>query len=86
MQLIKEMERMPNFKIAFFTNVEHKENFRNKKSKQYIKCALPLNRKKTQKKKDRNAYNEQKTFINNPINIPVPRTIFFFSPNSTLAI
>ena len=38
------MGYMSNFKIAFFTKVEYKENFRNKKSKQYIKCALPLNR------------------------------------------
>ena len=28
---------MSNFKIAFFTKVECKENFRKKKSKQYIK-------------------------------------------------
>ena len=66
---------MSNFKIAFFTKVEYKENFRNKKSKQYIKGALPLNKKK---KEDKNAYGEQKAFINNPINIPVPKTNFFF--------
>ena len=66
---------MSNFKIAFFTKVEYKENFRNKKSKQYIKGALPLNNKK---KEDKNAYGEQKAFINNPINIPVPKTNFFF--------
>ena len=29
-------------KIAFFTKAEYKENFRNKKSKQCNKCALPL--------------------------------------------
>ena len=40
---------MSNFKIAFFTKVEYKENFRNKKSKQYIKGALPLNKKKKKK-------------------------------------
>ena len=42
---------MSNFKIAFFTKVEYKENFRNKKSKQYIKGALPLNKKIKKKKK-----------------------------------
>ena len=42
---------MSNFKIAFFTKAEYKENFRNKKSKQYIKGALPLNKKKKKKKK-----------------------------------
>ena len=36
------MECMSNFKLAF-TKVEYKEHFRNKKSKQYIKGALPLN-------------------------------------------
>ena len=41
---------MSNFKIAFFTKAEYKENFRNKKSKQYIKGALPLNKKKKKKK------------------------------------
>ena len=51
MQLINEMECMSNFKIAFFTKVEYKENFRNKKSKQYIKGALPLIRKKKHKRK-----------------------------------
>ena len=40
------MECISNFKNAFFTKVESKENFRNKKSKQYIKGALLLNRKK----------------------------------------
>ena len=51
---------MSNFKIAFFTKAEYKENFRNKKSKQYIKGALPLIRKKkTQKKKDKNAYDKK---------------------------
>ena len=54
---------MLNLKIAFFSKVEYKENFRSEKSKQYIKGALPLNR-----------------------NIPVSRTVFLFSPNSTLAI
>ena len=57
------MEFMSNLKIALFTKLEYKENFRNEKSKQYIKDALPLNR-----------------------NISVSRTIFLFSPNSTLAI
>ena len=42
---------MSNFKIAFFTKAEYKENFRNKKSKQYIKGALPLKKKKKKKKK-----------------------------------
>ena len=37
---------MSNFKIALFTKVDYKENFRNKKLKQYIKGALPLIRKK----------------------------------------
>ena len=37
------MECISNFKIVFFTKVEYKENFRNKKSKQCIKGALPLN-------------------------------------------
>ena len=54
---------MSSLKIAFSSKVEYKENFRNEKSKKYIKGALPLNR-----------------------NIPVSRTIFLFSPNSTLAI
>ena len=45
------MECMSNFKIAFFTKVEYKDNFRNKKSKQYIKGALPLIRKRTRNKK-----------------------------------
>ena len=47
------MECMSHFKIAFFTKVEYKEIFRSKKSKQYIKGALPLTRKnhKTKKKK-----------------------------------
>ena len=45
------MEYVSNFKIAFFTKVEYKENFRNKKSKQYIKGALLLNRKKHKAKK-----------------------------------
>ena len=71
------MECMSNFKIAFFTKAEYKENFRNKKSKQYIKGALPLNKKK-KKKEDKNGYGEQKAFINNPINIPMPKTNFFF--------
>ena len=38
------MECISNFKIAFFTKFEYKENFRNKKSKQYIKGTLPLAR------------------------------------------
>ena len=80
------MECMSNFKIAFFTKVEYKDNFRNKKSKQYIKGALPLIRKRTRNKKDKNAYDEQKAFINNPINIPIPKKKIFFSPNSTLTI
>ena len=42
---------MSNFKIAFFTKAEYKENFRNKKSKQYIKGELQLNKKKKKKKK-----------------------------------
>ena len=50
-QLIKEMECMTNFTMAFFTKVECKENLRNKKSKQYIKVALPWNRKKTKQKR-----------------------------------
>ena len=74
------MECVSNFKIALFTKVDYKENFRNKKSKQYIKGALPLIRKKIQNKRDTNAYDKQKAFINNP------KTIFFFSPNSMLAI
>ena len=43
-----------NIKIKFFfflTKVEYKENFRNKNSKQHIKGALPLNRKKHKTKK-----------------------------------
>ena len=57
------MECMSNLKIGFFTKDENQENFRNEKSKQYIKDAIPLNR-----------------------NIPVSRTVFLFSPNSTLDI
>ena len=45
------MECMSNFKIAFFTKVEYKENFRNKKSKKYIKGALPLIRKDNKTKR-----------------------------------
>ena len=44
------MECMSNLKIAFFTKVAYKENFRNKKSKQYIKGGLPLIRKKKKQK------------------------------------
>ena len=42
---------MSNFKIAFFTKAEYKENFINKKKKQYIKGALQLKKKKKKKKK-----------------------------------
>ena len=49
-KLINEMECMSNLKIAFFTKVAYKENFRNKKSKQYIKGGLPLIRKKKKQK------------------------------------
>ena len=62
-QLIKEMECMSNFKIAFFTKVEYKDNFRNKKSKQYMKSALLLGRKNTKQKKNKNAHDEQNDFI-----------------------
>ena len=80
------MECLSNFRIAFFfTKVEYKENFRNKKSKQYIKGALPLIRKK-QNKKDNNAYDVQKAFASNPKNIPVSKTNLFLSSSSTLAM
>ena len=47
------MECISNFKAAFLTKVEYKENFRNKISKQYIKGAFVTNtQKKTQNKKD----------------------------------
>ena len=36
------MECISNFKIAFLAKIEYKENFRNKKSKQYINDALSL--------------------------------------------
>ena len=38
-KLIKEMGYMSNFKIAFFTKVKYEENFRDNRSKQYIKGA-----------------------------------------------
>ena len=47
---------------------------------------ITINKKKSQNKEEKKTYSEQNTFINNPINIPVPRAIFFFSPSSTLAI
>ena len=48
---MKEMECTSNFETAFFTKVEYKENFKNKKSKQYMKGALPLNKKQNKTKK-----------------------------------
>ena len=36
-QLMKKMESVSSFKIAFFTKVKKEKNFRNKKSKHYIK-------------------------------------------------
>ena len=45
-----------------------------KLSKQYIKGALLLDRKKNTKQKNKNAYDDQNAFIRNPINIPVPET------------
>ena len=37
-------------------------------------------------KKDKNTYGKQNAFITNRINIPVPRKMFFISPNSMVAI
>ena len=45
------MECISNFKIDVFAKVEYKEVIRNKKSKQYIKCTLPLNGKNTNQKR-----------------------------------
>ena len=69
---------MSNFKIAFFTKAEYKENFENEKSNLKIK--------QNNRTKKTTAYGEQNAFIKNPINTLVTRTIFCFSTNSTLAI
>ena len=45
------MECISNFKFDFFTKVEYKETFINKKSKQYVKGELPSNRRKHKTKK-----------------------------------
>ena len=49
------------------------ENFRNKKSKQYIKSALRLNRKKHKTKRDKNAHNDN--HIDNVPKINIVKTI-----------
>ena len=51
---------------------EYEENFRNKKLKPRIKGAVPLISKKHKAKKIKIAY------INDPINIHIPKTIFLF--------
>ena len=79
------MECISNFKIAFFTKVEYNENFRNKKSKQYIKDALLLNKKKHKTKKIR-TLTTNKILSKKAHKYPVPVTNFFFSRNSKLAI
>ena len=68
------MECMSNFKIAFFTKVEYKDNFRNKKSKQYMKSALLLGRKNTKQKKIKTLTTNKIISFRKPINSPMSET------------